>query len=573
MLQYFLKKIIPGVLILSVLISTTLFSYPKKTEAQFAVVDAGNIVQTTITAGNSVVQSASQYSIWLKEYVLDGLGMLVAKQIIRQITSSLVTWINSGFEGSPSFMQNPGAFFLDVADQITGDFLAKKGGPLTDLCSPFSIDIRLALAFKYRPNVQKRYSCTLGTIIKNSQTAIAGASINGFTAGDFKQGGMPAFISLSTEPQNNAYGAYLSAESELSIRVANASIEKDKELGAGRGFLSWRDPKCKTEVNAHNAEVDKNFQALEDATGSDYTQLNSDITKQTTSENLNDLYDGTTGETYSQTNKRIGGDVSQMNRRSVQDCPVQTPGSVIEAQLNNSLGGPLRELELADEINEIVNALFAQLVNTVLQKGLGAVTGSGPGDSTSYISQIQQEAQAANDTGRVAELKASMLSSMDTYIDNTYKYKSSKDSSLAALVTSKNKYEDVKSCYSNKIASNSLDSEEKSEAETRISGVDQIIMSKVTPLAAKAQVSALEADTRLKTLTELKTAVTTAKTVNDLNPPSQQYSLMAQEQKLTNAKDIVDAQEEYGAIKSQTDSFNNEAARLRQACDLFPHVR
>ena len=96
-----------------------------------------------------------------------------------------------------------------MADQITGDFLAKAGGPLTALCSPFSIDIRIALAFKYHPNVLKKYECTLGKIITNSKNAVKGASINGFTAGDFSQGGWPAFVSLTTEPQNNYIGAYL----------------------------------------------------------------------------------------------------------------------------------------------------------------------------------------------------------------------------------------------------------------------------------------------------------------------------------------------------------------------------
>jgi hypothetical protein len=114
--------------------------------------------------------------------------------------------------------------------------------------SPFSIDIRIALAFKYRPNIPQRYACTITTIIKNYKNAVEGATLNGFTAGDFKQGGWPAFVSMTTEPQNNVYGAYLSAESELSWRVASAKAEQKDEISAGKGFLSWRDPKCASEV-------------------------------------------------------------------------------------------------------------------------------------------------------------------------------------------------------------------------------------------------------------------------------------------------------------------------------------
>ncbi|MEK7213555.1 MAG: hypothetical protein AAB637_00355, partial [Patescibacteria group bacterium] len=192
------KKTIVTIIIFT-LVFPFLSFYPKKVRAQLATVDAGNIVQNTITATNSTASSLKDYSMWIKEYVLDGLASGLAKMIIRTLTSSVVNWINSGFQGSPSFVQNPGAFFLDMADQITGDFLSQAGGPLVSLCSPFSIDIRIALAFKYHPNIQKRYTCTLGTIIKNSKNAVANASINGFTAGDFKQGGWPAFVSLTTE--------------------------------------------------------------------------------------------------------------------------------------------------------------------------------------------------------------------------------------------------------------------------------------------------------------------------------------------------------------------------------------
>jgi hypothetical protein len=131
----FIKKIISGMLIISLLLPS--FLIPKKVEAQLATTDAGNTIQNTITAANSVVTSASTYSLQLKEFVLDGLLNVLVKQVIRQMTQSVVNWINSGFEGSPSFLQNPGAFFLDVADQVTGAFLAKYGGPLTALCSSF----------------------------------------------------------------------------------------------------------------------------------------------------------------------------------------------------------------------------------------------------------------------------------------------------------------------------------------------------------------------------------------------------------------------------------------------------
>jgi len=61
------------------------------------------------------------------------------------MTDSVVDWINHGFNGSPAFIQNPGGFFIDAADQITGAFIANSG-PLASLCNGFGLDIRLSLA-------------------------------------------------------------------------------------------------------------------------------------------------------------------------------------------------------------------------------------------------------------------------------------------------------------------------------------------------------------------------------------------------------------------------------------------
>ena len=216
-------------------ISSSFAFQPKKAEAQWAVIDPVNLVQNVLSTVSDYAQEVFAYSDNYKEYVLDPLVSGLAEMMLQEMTTSVVNWINSGFEGSPSFIQNPGAFFLDIADQATGQFIS---GELAELCSPFSIDIRIALSFKYRPFVRNRYACTLGTIISNTKNAVENASINGFTAGDFKQGGWPAFVSLTTEPQNNVFGAYIEAESDLSFRVASKQNQQRDELNQGKGFLS-----------------------------------------------------------------------------------------------------------------------------------------------------------------------------------------------------------------------------------------------------------------------------------------------------------------------------------------------
>ncbi|MDP3962457.1 MAG: hypothetical protein Q8Q03_01145 [bacterium] len=537
-----LNKITATLLVLAIVLGV--YGAPRKAEAQLGTLE----VNSTATLFQQIAQTLSTatsafatYSLEFKAFVLDTLATTLAKQLIRQITASTVNWINSGFEGSPSFITNPGSFFIDVADQITGEFLAETGGPLTELCSPFSIDIRVALAFKYHPKIQKRYACTLGTIITNSKNAVKGASINGFTAGDFSQGGWPAFVALTTEPQNNIYGAYLRAESELSLRVANAQISKKDEISNGKGFLSWRNPKCKAEVKQHNATVSAKYEASsEDAY---YESLETG-----------------TGEGY------YSGEVGSL--KSINDCPIETPGSLIGGSIQNHLNGPLREIELVDSINEVVSALAAQLINTVLTGGLRAVSGSGPSDSTSYVYQIQNEANT--DMNHVENLRNNFIKSVGKYITDTLEYKTNKDQSLNLILDVKNKYDEAKRCYDEKIAGPPpLQGGQLSIAESRKVGIDAVVTLNITPLATKLLAEAREADTRYITLTNLRDQANAATTVNELSAPTQTFSQMLQNQDLTDANDIVGSQRELEEVRESASDLRRDAERTVQECQIF----
>lgn len=491
----FIKKLISGILIISLLLPSVLI--PRKANAALPTIDAGNIAQNTITAASSLVSSANTYSMQLKEFVLDGLMNVLVKQMIRQMTQSVVNWINSGFEGSPSFLQNPGAFFLDVADQVTGAFLAKYGGPLTALCSPFSLDIQIALRFKYHPNVMKRYTCTLNTIIKNSKNAVENASINGFTAGDFKQGGWPAFISMSTEPQNNVYGSYLQAEAELSWRVASAKAQQKEEINQGKGFLSWRT--CKDDGS------EESYYAKQD---------------------LAKVEKGSEEEVYA--------------KREVakhQTCSVQTPGSVISSSLEGQLGSGLRQLEIADEINEIVNALVAQLITKVLTNGLGTVSGSGPGDTNSEIYKLSE---GENTTSQIESLRTQVLSSIESPLKLTTDYVDLKKQTYEIYNTIDTDYKDASGCFNALLTSPNRPYWDLSEFSARLNEVKAAIL-KITPTRDSLRAEFEEAEKRLTTMREIRSTANTARTMEELNVASQKLSQLSTTMSLTNAKDIQDA--------------------------------
>ncbi|PIQ66672.1 MAG: hypothetical protein COV96_00285 [Candidatus Zambryskibacteria bacterium CG11_big_fil_rev_8_21_14_0_20_42_18] len=156
---------------------------------------------------------------------LDSLIITAAKILIGQIVDSTVNWINTGFEGNPAYVTNPGQYFTDIADGIAGEFIA--GSDLNFLCSPFQAQIRLTLKTYYAPPVQ--YQCTFTEAVGNLENFYS----------DFNQGGWDGWLAMTQNSANNPYDAYLAAQIELDNRLAKRLGIENKQLQWNQGFLSW----------------------------------------------------------------------------------------------------------------------------------------------------------------------------------------------------------------------------------------------------------------------------------------------------------------------------------------------
>ena len=199
------KKIISIILLVAIVFSYTQLIIPKEAEA----------ITVTVVANTSPTAIQDTVNIWMeriKNFVLDRLAVAVANAILNQLTASVINWINTGFKGSPSFMTNPEGFFLDAADQVTGQFIAETG-ILSQLCSPFSINIRANLAIASAQATRNNYTCTLKTVVANAKnipnnTTINGQNIQGFMNGDFSQGGWVSFNTMMMDPQNDPLASW-----------------------------------------------------------------------------------------------------------------------------------------------------------------------------------------------------------------------------------------------------------------------------------------------------------------------------------------------------------------------------
>jgi hypothetical protein len=192
------------------------------------------------------------------------------------------------------------------------------------------------------------------------------------------KGGVSAFLSASQNPANNPFGAYRLASNQLWAQVDAAGQQRKAELGWGKGFLPWRGgcntPAAATPANAPSASGNK-----------------------TDSKNA-----------ASSAGKTVAGNKAEapLSLSRAEQCPfnaVRTPGSIIEGQLEGVLGSGVRQLELADSINEIVGALIGQLVNQVL--GAGGLLGSSQpsaGGGQSYINSATSPSQYSGITSSLA---------------------------------------------------------------------------------------------------------------------------------------------------------------------------
>lgn len=434
---YIGRRFLSLTLILSLLMPAGLMLHPKKTEAFF-------VTTAEVPASPLFLQSLQ----WCNKEVgplcvpagpisFDGIAWLIAKIIIKQITASIVTWINQGFpDGGPGFISNPEAFFADVVDQEIGAFI--YGSDLGFLCSPFQLEIRGALDF--RKPFRQRAQCTLTQIVGNIDNFI-----NGIETQIGGAGGWNGWFSMTTQPQNNPYGAYEIARGELEVRIAGKTVLQGKIADWGKGFLSFSDPIC--EANKSRAR-----------------EIANDVNQD-----------------------------SEIRRRNsqltVSSCPIRTPGSFIESQLSNALGTDIRQLELADEINEIVTAALVQLTKMALGEiglfGLSNSTGvSGSGD---FVNNLNNDINNDFGTARV-----SIATQLDQSISDAQPYIDQNQQNINRAQQSENLLRQLMSCYQQKSTDPLLSSGDQATALQRRNAASTTLDTQILPDIERFQNNILE---------------------------------------------------------------------------------
>jgi len=126
---------------------------------------------------------------------------------------------------------------------------------------------------------------------------------------------------------------------------------------------------------------------------------------------------------------------------------IVTPGVVIENQLNSVLGSNLRQLELADEFDEIVSALLNQLVTRAITgtAGLLGTNRAGSDQNGSYLDSLANEI----DPGQ-AVAKESLLGILEDDIALEKSYINAKEASARELINAKQELNSLIACFETK---------------------------------------------------------------------------------------------------------------------------
>ncbi len=230
------KKIISTFLVVTFLVPSLFLAQPKKAEAISVVEVGGNLitnikstVQSTLQTGYDTITSSATWSTWTKDNILDGIAWTIAKQAVRSMTTSIVNWINSGFEGSPAFVTDFEGMMTDIADGIIGEYI--YGSELAFLCSPFSLQLKMSLYNTFYGE-SDAYNCTLSDAVNNAGGALLSLE------NDFR---WDTWIEMTNKQSNNVYGAFLEVEENILEKILTKQEQKTLQANWGSGFYSWEE--------------------------------------------------------------------------------------------------------------------------------------------------------------------------------------------------------------------------------------------------------------------------------------------------------------------------------------------
>jgi hypothetical protein len=250
---------------------------------------------------------------------LQGIGWSVAKNMLAQIVNETLGWATTGgIYGLPLFINNPSLYIQNLTNEQINKFLVKQ-------------------------NSHPIFGYTIQSLVMLSHTGVNDGRINRLldnnkaTVGyrnfqqTFTNGGWNSFMNMGYNP----IGAVFNAGDRLGRGVSGAQQNAINEKIAGNGFTDVKTCKKWNTPNSKSLAFTKD----------------------------------------EKTGKYVGGLTTADGQPTCAEWETTTPGAIVSSQVAYSTQSTQRQLEIADNYNEVLGAYFDSLLNNLFSKGLKPVSG------------------------------------------------------------------------------------------------------------------------------------------------------------------------------------------------------
>jgi hypothetical protein len=266
MKSYALTTIFAIFLTFTVVAPCAFFVAPPVAYAQLGVPTDDFITQikSTITAIETTLIDYSTAATWMNQNILQPIAFIKSGALLKTLTAGVIKFVTGTANGTgvPQFVANTQKSLQQLSDMKAHAYLSQMG--LTG--SPFasSIAAALGLNYSYGTSLGGFWAANMNTLRAGSAGISNTANIPAYLAGSWLQGGVAAWLALTTVPQNNPYMLYQRSQAQMAKLIGpgagGATGARLSELSWGKGMMSW----CGTSneaTAAANASVTSAYQA------------------------------------------------------------------------------------------------------------------------------------------------------------------------------------------------------------------------------------------------------------------------------------------------------------------------
>lgn len=321
------------------------------TVADFSLPALVNQAQVVVNTGANIAQKYTSFIAANKETFLDGIAYQLSRMMIRQMRDGMVRWIQSGYNGKPSFLVNPEQMLRNMAaDQaklVLNDVAKFASDSTRGMSGAIIKDIRNN-QINSQAAFQKAIAPTLGITIKNNV-----CSAEGF--------GLLARSKKWTDAEARRARDILCANGVTPDQQAKLLDTCFRQSFTCGGWGSWLDITQNPERNTATGRLAQALNRANKQTTEKQAQATSELNRGNGFFNIK--------ECIRQKNVTVNGNTEQI----CDEYQSTSPGQKAVTLMNEVVTDPVKQAQLSNEINESINSVASAFLGDLVGRGFKVV--------------------------------------------------------------------------------------------------------------------------------------------------------------------------------------------------------